>query len=239
MAQNNIPKHIGYIVDGNRRWAKANGLKSVDGHKKGFEVFKEIAESTFGKGVEYVSAYIFSTENWKRSAEEVGYLMKLFENYFDKEIKDLHEKNIRVVFSGNRTKNVSGKLIQLMNQGEELTKDNTGGTLCLCFNYGGQLEIVEAAQTLAQKVAEGSLRPIEITVDKFAEYLYHPSVPAIDVMVRTSGEQRISNFQLWRMAYSEMIFLDKAWPEMEESDVDFVLGTYAGRDRRMGGDTKK
>ena len=239
MAQNNIPKHIGYIVDGNRRWAKAKGLKSVDGHRKGFEVFKEIAEITFEKGVEYVSAYIFSTENWNRSVDEIGYLMKLFENYFDKEIKSLHKKNIRVVFSGNRTKNISGKLIQLMNKGEELTRENTGGTLCLCFNYGGQLEIVEAAQALARRVAEGGLQPIEITIEKFAEQLYHPSVPAIDVMVRTSGEQRISNFQLWRIAYSEMIFLDKAWPDMNESDVNFVLDTYAGRDRRMGGDPRK
>lgn len=239
MVENNIPRHVGYIVDGNRRWAKSKSLKSVDGHKKGFEVLKEIAEMTFDKGVEYVSAYIFSTENWNRSAEEVGYLMKLFENYFDKEIKKLHEKNIRVVFSGNRTKNISGKLIQLMNKGEELTRENTDGTLCLCFNYGGQLEIAEAAQALARKVAEGGLKPIEITVEKFAEYLYHPSVPAIDVMVRTSGEQRISNFQLWRMAYSEMVFLDKAWPDMNGSDIDFVLDAYAGRDRRMGGDTKK
>lgn len=235
----NLPTHVGYIVDGNRRWARAQGLKSLDGHKRGFEVFKDIAEVTFERGVKYVSAYIFSTENWRRSAEEVSYLMKLFENFFDKEIKKLHEKNVRVVFSGNRTKYVSPKIVELIERGEDLTKDNTAGTLCLCFNYGGQLEIVEATQKIVAKVAAGELRAESITEEIFAQYLYNPEVPPIDLMVRTSGEQRISNFQLWRVAYSEMIFLDKAWPDMTSDDVENVLAQYANRDRRMGGDSKK
>ncbi len=235
----NIPKHIGYIVDGNRRWAKAKGLKTVEGHKAGFEALKDVVKFTHEKGVDFVSAYIFSTENWNRTAEEVGYLMKLFETYFDKEIKQLHKDNIKVLFSGNRTQKVSKKIVQLMNEAEELTTKNTGGTLCLCFNYGGQLEIVEAVKKIANKVAEGLISPEDIDSRLIFDNLYHPEVPALDLMVRTSGEQRISNFQLWRVAYSELLFLDKAWPDMDESDVDYILDQYSKRDRRMGGDSKK
>ena len=234
-----IPQHIGYIVDGNRRWAKAQNLPTLEGHKRGFEVLKEIVEVSFSRGVKFVSAYIFSTENWNRSAEEVGYLMRLFENYFSKEIRELHDKNIRVLFAGNRTENVSKKLVKIMERAEELTAKNTAGTLVLCFNYGGQLEIVEAVQQIAEKVRAGEILPAEITKAALEQNLYTPEVPPVDLMVRTSGEQRISNFQLWRVAYAEMLFLDKAWPDMMVEDVDFCLESYQNRDRRMGGDSKK
>ena len=239
MVKNSIPKHIGYIVDGNRRWAKARGLKSSDGHKAGFEALKSIVKATHGRGVEYVSAYIFSTENWNRTKEEVGYLMNLFELYFGREIKDLHRDNIKIVFSGNRTQKVSKKLVKLMEEAESLTENNTAGTLCLCFNYGGQLEITEAVQKIAKKIEAGEMKVSDIDENIIYNHLYHPEVPAIDLMVRTSGERRISNFQLWRMAYSEMLFLDKAWPDMTEDDVDYILDQYKNRDRRMGGDSKK
>ena len=234
-----IPKHIGYIVDGNRRWAKARNLPTLEGHKAGFEVLKRIVEVSFERGVKFVSAYIFSTENWNRSAEEVAYLMKLFEIYFDKEIKKLHKKGVKVVFAGNRTENVSPKLVKIIERAEELTRENTAGTLCLCFNYGGQLEIVEAVRKIAEQVSKNELSPQEISTETIAQNIYTPEIPPVDLMVRTSGEQRISNFQLWRMAYSEMIFLEKTWPEMTAKDVDFCLENYKKRDRRMGGDSKK
>lgn len=234
-----IPKHIGYIVDGNRRWAKARNLPTLEGHKAGFEVLKRIVEVSFERGVKFVSAYIFSTENWNRSAEEVAYLMKLFEIYFDKEIKKLHRKGVKVVFAGNRTENVSPKLVKIIERAEELTRENTVGTLCLCFNYGGQFEIVEAVRKIAEQVSKNELSPQEISTETIAQNIYTPEIPPVDLTVRTSGEQRISNFQLWRMAYSEMIFLEKTWPEMTAEDVDFCLENYKKRDRRMGGDSKK
>lgn len=234
-----IPNHIGFIVDGNRRWAKSRGLSSLDGHYAGFEALQNVIEETFNNGVNFISAYIFSTENWNRTAEEVKYLMKLFENYFGKEIKKLHENNIRVLFLGNRTEKVSKKLVKLMESGEELTKGNKKGTLCLCFNYGGQTEITEAVKNIVNKVERGVIKAADISAETISEHLYHPEVPPLDLMVRTSGEQRISNFHLWRIAYSEMIFLDKAWPDMNKQDILDILENYTKRDRRMGGDSKR
>jgi undecaprenyl diphosphate synthase len=223
-----IPVHIGYIVDGNRRWAKERGLPSIEGHRAGFEVLKKIAEETFDRGVKFVTCFIFSTENWGRSKEEVGYLMKLFENYFDREVNRLHKKGIRVVFLGNRTMKVSKKLVKLMEKGESLTKNNEKGTLGLCFNYGGQLEIAEACQRILDSGAK------EVTPELLAENLYHPEVPPLDMLVRTSGEERISNFMLWRAAYAEMMWVEKNWPDMVTEDVDLILAEYASRNRRHG-----
>lgn len=234
-----LPKHIGFIVDGNRRWARARNLPTLKGHEAGFETLKNIVENCFEKGVEFVSAYVFSTENWNRSAEEVAYLMRLFERYFDKEVAKLHEKNIKVIFAGSRTKKVSKKLVKIIEKAENLTRQNTVGTLCLCFNYGGQMEIIDAVRKIAESVKKGEIVPEEISKELIEQNLYTPEVPPVDLMVRTSGEQRISNFQLWRMAYSEMIFLDKSWPEMTAEDIDFCLENYQKRDRRMGGDSKK
>ncbi|MDO4872273.1 MAG: polyprenyl diphosphate synthase [bacterium] len=233
------PVHVGYIVDGNRRWATSRQLSTLEGHQRGFEVLKQIIEASFERGIQFVSAYIFSTENWNRSKEEVRYLMRLFEKYFENEILTLHEKNIKIVFAGNRTEKISKRLVKLMERAEKLTQNNTAGTLCLCFNYGGQLEIVEAVQKIAQKVQNSELSPEQISQETIFENLYTPEVPPVDLMVRTSGEQRISNFQLWRMAYAEMIFLEKTWPEMTPADIDFCIERFNKRDRRMGGDSKK
>ncbi|MDR2336754.1 MAG: di-trans,poly-cis-decaprenylcistransferase [Candidatus Nomurabacteria bacterium] len=221
-------EHVGYIVDGNRRWAKARGLPSIQGHKKGFEVLKEIVEVTFERGVKFVTAFIFSTENWNRSKEEVDYLMHLFESYFDREVKKLHKKDIRVVFLGSRTKNVSKKLVGLMEKGEELTKNNRSGTLGLCFNYGGQLEIAEACQ----KIVDSGVK--KVTTKLIDKYIYHAEIPPMDMLVRTSGEQRISNFMLWRISYAEMMWVEKFWPDMAVGDVDAILNEYASRQRRHG-----
>jgi undecaprenyl diphosphate synthase len=223
-----IPLHIGYIVDGNRRWAKARGLPSIEGHREGFEVLKKVVEKTFDAGVKFVSCFIFSTENWNRSAEEVGYLMRLFESYFDREVRRLHEKGIRVAFLGNRTEKVSKKLVKLMEKGEELTKGNTKGTLGLCFNYGGQLEIAEACQ----KIVDSGEKVV--TPELISANLYHAEMPPVDMVVRTSGEERISNFMLWRVSYAEMMWVEKCWPDMTEGDVEGILAEYGSRERRHG-----
>jgi undecaprenyl diphosphate synthase len=231
MSEKNIPNHIGYIVDGNRRWAKAQGLPSFDGHMAGFNTLIDIVDETFERGVNFVTCYIFSTENWSRTKEEVKYLMGIFVKFFDEEVKKLHKKGIRVVFLGNRTKHVTKNILKLIENGEKLTAKNTRGTLSLCFNYGGQLEIVEACQKIIEKGVDAT----KLTVENFAKYLYHPEIPVVDLLVRTSGEQRISNFMLWRAAYSELLFLDKTWPDMAATDVDFCIDEFSRRNRRFGG----
>jgi len=226
-----IPKHIGFIVDGNRRWAKERGLPTLEGHRQGFEALKEVAEECFKHGVEVVSAYVFSTENWDRSKEEVTYLMKLFESMFDQYVNTLNTEGVKVCFLGSRTYNVSPKLVKLIEKAEALTKDNTKKTLAFCFNYGGQLELAEAMQKIAAK----NTKPEDITPELISQNLYHPEIPPVDFLVRTSGEQRISNFMLWRIAYAEMYFPDKKWPEMTRADVPLLIAEFNRRHRRFGG----
>ncbi|MCL2038627.1 polyprenyl diphosphate synthase [Candidatus Saccharibacteria bacterium] len=223
--------HIGFIVDGNRRWAKERGLPTLEGHRRGLDALMEVIEACFESGIEIVSAYIFSTENWDRSQKEISYLMELFEVMFDQQVKALHEKGVKVCFLGSRTYNVSPKLVKLIEEAENLTKDNTKKTLALCFNYGGQLELAEAAQ----KIVGGGFRQEDITPELIAQHLYHPEIPPVDFLVRTSGEQRISNFMLWRIAYAEMFFPSKAWPEMTREDVPLLIKEFSRRQRRFGG----
>lgn len=225
-----IPTHIGYIVDGNRRWAQAHGLPAYEGHLAGYNAIQDIAEATFDAGVKYMSAYIFSTENWKRSEDEVGRLMGLVLKLLTSDLPKFDEKNIRLVVLGSRD-NVSERIIQAIADAEEHTKNNTAGTLALCFNYGGQLELVDAVKKIIHSGADVQA----ITAQTIAENLYHPDVPPCDLIVRTSGEQRLSNFMLWRAAYSELLFLDKSWPEMTKDDVADILETYKKRGRRFGG----
>jgi undecaprenyl diphosphate synthase len=231
MAKKSIPNHIGYIVDGNRRWAKAQNLPTFEGHRRGLDVAVDITEDSIKKGVRFVTLYLFSTENWQRAKDEVNFLMTLFSKLCGKLTKRLHKQNIRVVFLGNRTQHVKKSLLDLIDKTEELTKDNTGGTLSVCFNYGGQLEIVEACQKIIKEGIEAS----ELTVENFAKYLYHSEIPPVDLLVRTSGEMRISNFMLWRAAYSELLFVDKNWPDMTATDVDFCIDEFSRRTRRFGG----
>jgi undecaprenyl diphosphate synthase len=231
MAKKSIPNHIGYIVDGNRRWAKAQNLPTFEGHRRGLDVAVDITEDSIKKGVRFVTLYLFSTENWQRAKDEVNFLMTLFSKLCGKLTKRLHKQNIRVVFLGNRTQHVKKSLLDLIDKAEELTKNNTGGTLSVCFNYGGQLEIVEACQKIIEEGVEAS----GLTVENFSKYLYHPEIPPVDLLVRTSGEMRISNFMLWRAAYSELLFVDKNWPDMTAKDVDYCIDEFSRRTRRFGG----
>jgi undecaprenyl diphosphate synthase len=223
------PVHIGYIVDGNRRWAKKHGLPAYEGHLAGYNALKDVALETLNQGVRYMSAYIFSTENWKRSSDEVQRLMGLTLRLVKADLPLFHQHNVRMRFIGSR-ENVDPKLVKAIEHAEAETAANTGGDLILCFNYGGQLEITDAVN----KIVQSGISAEDITEDVVAEHLYAPDVPPVDLVVRTSGEERLSNFMLWRAAYSEFMFLQKPWPEMTKDDVGIIMKEYAKRQRRFG-----
>lgn len=225
-----IPKHVGYIVDGNRRWAKTHGLPTYEGHLAGYNAIQEVATASFDAGIKYVSAFSFSTENWKRSEDEVGKLMGLVLKFITSDLHIFADNNIRLQVLGTKDR-LSDKLIKAIEDAEAQTASNTRGTLALCFNYGGQLEIVDAVK----KIVQLGLSEDKITPELIAENLYAPEVPPIDMLVRTSGEQRLSNFMLWRAAYSELMFLDKLWPDMTKDDVTAIIEEYSRRGRRFGG----
>lgn len=230
MPEKTVPTHIGYIVDGNRRWAKKHGLPTYEGHLAGYNAVKEVMEATFKAGVKYVSAYIFSTENWKRSEEEVSKLMGLVIRLLTSDLPMFKENNIKLKIIGSRDR-LDVKIIKAIDNAEAETANNTGGTIAICFNYGGQLEIVDAVK----KIMESGCEPKDVTIELIGENIYSPEIPPVDIIVRTSGEQRISNFMLWRAAYSEMLFLDKLWPDMTKYDVSSIIKEYNERSRRFGG----
>ena len=225
-----IPTHVGYIVDGNRRWAKKHGLPAYEGHLAGYNAVKEVGLATLEAGVKYMSAYVFSTENWKRSKEEVSKLMGLTLRVLTADVPEFNARNVRLRVLGSR-EGVDQKIVRAIEKAEAETAQNTGGTLAICFNYGGQREIIEAVKAM---MAQG-VNADDVTEELLAQYLYAPEVPPIDVVVRTSGEQRLSNFMLWRSAYSEFIFLKKMWPDMTKDDVAAIMKEYARRQRRFGG----
>ena len=225
-----IPKHIGYVIDGNRRWARQHGIPVYEGHLAGYNAIHEVALASFDAGVQYISLYIFSTENWKRNEQEVSGLMSLVLRLLTSDIKILEENNIKLKVLGSK-ENVSEKILKAIDEAEARTVKNTRGTIGVCFNYGGQLEIADACK----KIVQSGVTTEEITPELIAQNLYVPEIPPVDLVVRTSGEQRISNFMLWRAAYSEFIFLEKLWPDMTKEDVTAILEEYSQRDRRIGG----
>lgn len=224
-----IPKHIGFILDGNRRWAEEHGKSSLEGHRAGYQALKRVTEAAFKRGVEFVSVYVFSTENWNRKVEEVSYLMDLALKVFDKDISRLHKQGIRVLWLGTKER-LSSKHQDAIKKAVELTKDNVKGTLCFCFNYGGTQEIVDGVKKMFNENSDTS----KLTPENFRQYLYEPQVPDVDVVVRSSGEKRISNFMLWRSAYAELLFIDKYWPDFGADEVDQTIQEYQDRQRRFG-----
>lgn len=228
-----VPTHLGFIVDGNRRWAKEHGLPSSEGHRRGYEVLKKVAYVCKDRGIEYMSAYIFSSENWGRSADEVGYLMKLFLFAFRHDMRKFIDDGFRIVFLGRRDR-VSQEILDIMDEAETESAGNSDATLAIHFNYGGHAEIIDAAKHLAADVKSGRVDLADVSDENFSQYLYHPELPEIDLMVRTSGEKRVSGFSLWRIAYSELMFLDKKWPDMTEADIDNIIAEYSRRNRRFG-----
>lgn len=228
--QLSIPQHVGFIVDGNRRWAKQHGLPTYEGHLAGYNVLKEVALATLASGVSYASAYVFSTENWKRSEAEVSKLMALIVRAFKSDLHIFIDHNVRLKIIGSRD-HLSAKVNKVLDEAEARTAELTGGTFVVCLNYGGQAEIADACK----KIVQSGIDPELITPELIEQHLYAPEIPPIDIVVRTSGEQRLSNFMLWRAAYSELLFLDKLWPDMTKDDVTSILEEYSRRSRRFGG----
>ncbi len=224
-----LPQHIGYVVDGNRRWAKQHGLPTYEGHLAGYSGLKDVLLETLHQGVRYATAYVFSTENWKRSQDEVGYLMKLLLRVLKADLPIFLEHNVRVRVIGTR-EGLSKALVKAIDDAEEKTRHLDGGELLLCLNYGGQLEIADAVK----KIVQLGVKPDDVTPELISQHIYAPEVPPCDIVVRTSGEQRLSNFMLWRAAYSEFVFLDKNWPDMTKEDVSAILEEYNNRNRRFG-----
>ena len=230
MAHSVVPRHVGFIIDGNRRWAKERGLKPYEGHYAGYEVVKEVLIETIHRGVKYVSCYIFSTENWSRPKIEVNKIMDLFMKAMIDDIPIFNAEGVRVKIVGTRER-LSGKVLAAIMRVEAETAQNGTGELLICFNYGGYQEITDAVAAIVRSGVPAS----EVTPELISKNLYAPEVPACDIIVRTSGEQRLSGFMLWRAAYSELMFMDKYWPDMTKQDVTVILKEYANRNRRFGG----
>jgi len=225
-----IPRHVGIIMDGNRRWATEKGLPTLEGHKEGYLKMKSIPGIFFNHGVEIVSVYAFSTENWKRSEKEVNYLMKLLTQAFTEDLEEFHKEGYKLVISG-RIEDLPDELPDICKNAMEKTKENKRGVFNICLNYGGRPEIVDAIQ----KIVKENIPAEKINEELIQKYLYHGELPDPDIIVRTSGEKRISGFLLWESAYSEFLFLQKYWPDFNEEDVQVVLQEYTKRKRRFGG----
>lgn len=228
-----IPNHVAIILDGNGRWAQNRGLTRSMGHQAGFKNLQKLCKHVFRKGIKILSVFAFSTENFKRSKEEVDYLMDLFIEKFHKEIKMYLKENIKVVFSG-RDIPLRGEVISTMREVEEKTKNNTGGIFNVCLNYGGQAEIVDATKKIAQAYKDNKISIDDINEKLFQESLYN-YLPPIDFLIRTSGEERISNFMLWQMAYAEFYFPETHFPDFNNKEFDKAILEYNKRDRRFGG----
>lgn len=224
-----VPRHLGIIPDGNRRWAKENGKPSLEGHRQGLNVAKKIAIAAFDEGVEYFTMYAFSTENWRRTEEEVGYLMDLFFNLVVNEFSEIEERGVRFRLLGSR-KELPKRVLKAMEDAEERTKDYPNGTLSLCLNYGGEQELVDATAEIIRL----GISAEDVTSDLISSHIYGPEIPPVDMIIRTSLEQRLSGFMLWRAAYAELFFIEKFWPDYTIDDLKSALAEYAGRHRRFG-----
>ena len=229
-----VPQHVAIVMDGNGRWAKERGLPRTAGHTEGESSLFDVVEGAIEVGVKWVSAYAFSTENWKRSPDEVRFLMGFNRDVIRRRRDEMHELGVRVRWAGRRPK-LWRSVIRELEEAEELTRHNDVCTLTMCVNYGGRAEIVDAVRDLAQQVADGRIRPEQITEAVFTRSLDEPDMPDVDLFVRTSGEQRTSNFLLWQSAYAEMVFLEDLWPDVDRRQLWKAVEIYASRDRRYGG----
>ncbi len=234
MAERVLPRHLGIIMDGNGRWAKKRGLPRSAGHAAGAAVFKTIVRYCSGIGIRYLTVYAFSTENWKRPQEEVLALMGLFKQYLADALTNFLGENVRVRFLGE-TGAFDPQLQKLISETERVSADRTGMVLNIALNYGGRAEIVRACRLLAQEVRKGSLEPERIDEEAFSSKLYTAGQPDPDLIIRPSGEQRISNFLLWQSAYAEYVVMDILWPDFKPRDLDRALDEYSARHRRFGG----
>ena len=233
MEQENLPQHIAIIMDGNRRWAKAKGLPVAFGHKEGAKTLEKIVRYAKKVGIKYITVYAFSTENWKRNEEEVSTLMNLMQSYLDDYSKRADSENIKVNILGSRKK-LSEKMINSVEKCMEKTKNNTGITFNIALNYGGRDEIVKAVKNIAQKVQNDEMKLEDITEQTISDNLYTKNQPDPDLLIRTSGEIRLSNFLPWQLVYAEFVFIEKNWPDFNEKDLDEAIEIYQKRNRKFG-----
>ena len=225
MSDQNI-RHIGMIMDGNRRWAKARGKSPSQGHREGYKTLKNILKTVKELDIDYVSVYAFSTENWKRSKDEVDAILGLVRRFMKNELQEIMDEGIRVVWLGSE-ENVPEDIVKMIRDAEAKTKDLDAGTMAICFNYGGKQEIVDATKSI---VAAGE----EITEENISKHIYGPEVPPIDLLIRTSGEHRLSNYMLWRSDYAELVFTDTLWPDFNGDELKKIIDEFHGRSRRYG-----
>ncbi|WP_246776555.1 isoprenyl transferase [Microvirga sp. VF16] len=228
------PTHVAIIMDGNGRWAAQRGLPRFEGHRKGIEAIRRAVKTATNLGIRYLTVYSFSAENWRRPADEVSYLMGLLKRFVRHDLAELHANNIRVRIIGER-EGLTSDIRLLLDEAEQLTRSNTGLTLVIAFNYGGRQEIVSAMRALARRVKEGSLDPADIDMDTVGAALDTHDIPDPDLVIRTSGEQRVSNFLTWQTAYSEFVFLPCFWPDFDEAAFKAAIDEYCRRERRFGG----
>jgi undecaprenyl diphosphate synthase len=229
-----VPRHVAIVMDGNGRWANQRGLRRTQGHEAGEASLLDVIAGAVEIGVQCVSAYAFSTENWRRSPDEVRFLMGFNRDVIRRRRDELDSWGVRIVWSGRRPR-LWKSVIAELEDAQERTRDNDVITLNFCVNYGGRAELADAVRAIGQEVAAGRLRPGGIDERTIARHLYHPDVPDVDLFVRSSGEQRTSNFLLWQSAYAEMVFQDVLWPDYDRRDLWRAIETYAARDRRYGG----
>src|SRR5436190_5855050 len=228
------PLHVAIIMDGNGRWAAARGLPRAEGHRRGVDALRRVVRAANELGVLYLTIFSFSSENWSRPATEIGDLFGLLRRFIRNDLATLHRDGVRVRVIGER-EGLEPDICALLNEAEELTRDNTRLTLVVAFNYGSRQEIAGAAQRLAREVAEGKRDPASIDADALGQHLDAPDIPDPDLIIRTSGEQRLSNFLMWQAAYSELVFVPIHWPDFDKAALESAIAEYARRERRFGG----
>lgn len=228
-----VPQHVAIIMDGNGRWAKKRGMPRTFGHRQGAETVKTVVRAAAELGVRYLTLYGFSTENWSRPADEVSELMSLMRHYVRGNIADLHKNGVRLKIIGERWR-LDKDVLEIIENAEALTDKNTNITLTIAFSYGGRQELVHAVQAIAKDVAAGKLAPEAISEATLGSALMTADLPDPDLLIRTSGEQRLSNFLLWQMAYTELMFVDTYWPDFGKADLQAAIDSFRGRDRRFG-----
>lgn len=233
MSTDNICNHIAIIMDGNGRWAKKRGMPRSYGHKKGAENVVNITRSMKDSGVKYLTLYAFSTENWQRSEDEVQALMELLNNYLDNEFQEIMENDVKIVFIGERYM-LSKDLQQKIQFVEDKSKNNKSLTLCIALSYGSRQEILSAVKKVSKLVKNGDLSEDDISQETISSLLYTKDIPDPDILIRTSGEQRISNYLLWQIAYTELFFTDTLWPDFSKNELDEIIKKYSNRERRYG-----
>lgn len=231
--KNNIPKHVAIIMDGNGRWAKERGLARTVGHREGVQRVREIVKAAKELGINVITFFVFSTENWSRPKKEVDMLMRYLNNFLEREINDLNKNNIRLIIIG-QDEPLPKYLQKKIKEAELKTKDNTAMTVVLALNYGARQEIVEAAKRFADSVVHAEANIEDLNPDKFSHYFYTAGLPDPDLLIRTSGQMRISNFLLWQLCYSELYFPKKYWPDFKARDLEEAIQEYQKRERRFG-----